>query len=505
MIKKQLKLGVLFSYSLIFFNLVYGIFFIPFLIKKLGTSEVGIYRIISSLISSVLILDLGIGSTVLRYSAKFYAKKDKRGMSNFGAMAIIIAIILSLFLTGIGIYIYIHLEQFYGNSFNYIEMKKAIELFKIFIFILMLSPFEKVLFGIIAGNERYICANGIKVIRISLKLILSILLINIFSSAIVLLLIEVFLLISSTLFYSFYIYKYMNIKIYLYKWDLLLFKESVVYTLLVFIQSLMVQVNGNIDNMVIGYYIGASAVSIYSIGLQFNSLYEQFAMAISNLILPTISRKIQEGITVAELENIIIRIGRLQLIALGGGLGIYYTLGKEFIMLWLGEKFIFAWSVGLFLMIPTTVPLIQNTCLAILRAKNKLQFRTFIMTCMAIINLVITIVGVRLYGPIAACVGTAIGIVMANIIAMNIYYYKILHFNIFKIFKNILSKIWACCIFSIFCIKGINFLFYDNILLWIIKVVIFILIYIITLYKFGLNKDEKEIIFNLLKKEKKWE
>lgn len=57
--------------------------FTPFLISSLGDGEYGVYKIIGSFIGSLAILDLGIGSTVLRFAAKFYASDEKIELGNF--------------------------------------------------------------------------------------------------------------------------------------------------------------------------------------------------------------------------------------------------------------------------------------------------------------------------------------------------------------------------------------------------------------------------------------
>ena len=80
---KELKAGAIFSYLLIIANTLYALIFTPFLISALGDGEYGVYKIIGSLTSSITILDLGIGSTMLRYIAKFRAEKDEKNLSNF--------------------------------------------------------------------------------------------------------------------------------------------------------------------------------------------------------------------------------------------------------------------------------------------------------------------------------------------------------------------------------------------------------------------------------------
>ena len=492
---KEIKKGAVLAYVLIVVNTLYGLFFTPFLILHLGDGEYGVYKIISSFVGSMTVLDLGIGSTMLRYTAKFYAHSDYESLNNFFAMGMIQAAILSAVMLIVSVIMYGFIDSAYGNSLTPGELSKAKQLFVLFTAILVLSTFEKVIFGVISGCEHYAFANFMKLFRIAGKVILSYLILSRIADSAYLLYIEIFLLVFTMIVQILYIGKTAGVKIKYDHWDMKLFKSSLKYTVLMFIQSLAVQFNGNLDNMVIGSIVSAAAVTVYSIGLQLYNMYEQFALAFSDMLLPTVSKQVAEGANNRQLENTVIKIGRLEFTALGAALCGFIIIGKEFITLWLGESYTFAWVVGVILMIPTTVPLIQNVCLSILRAQNKMQFRTWVVCIMALFNLVVTIVGVRFFGPLAACVGTAVGLIGANIIAMNIYYVKIIGLNIFRVFKEILSRTWLCCLIASGALYISDTLIqHSSWLFWIIKVFIFVLVYGITLLAYGFNKSEKEVL-----------
>ena len=496
---KEIRNGAILSYLLIIINTIYGLFFTPFLISSLGSGEYGVYRIIGSLIGSLSILDFGIGTTVIRFIAKFIAEKNKKNLENFCAMSFMQATVLSSMMLVICLVIGVNIDNIYGNSLTAHELSKANTLFSLFVIILVFNTYEKVLFGILSGSERFVFANTIKLIRIILKLVLAILIFIRYADSVVLLLIDIFLLVITMLVQYWYIREKIGINFKYYYWDKELFFTSFKYTLLVFIQSVVVQFNGNLDNMVIGALIGSMAVTIYSIGLQLYNMYEQFALAFSDLMLPSISKQIADGATNNELEDTVIKVGRLEFMALGGALSGYIVLGKEFISLWLGDGYEFSWFVGLVLMIPTTIPLIQNVCLSILRAKNKMFFRTIAVCCMAFINLIITVFGVRYYGPIAACIGTIFGLIGANIIAMNIYYYKILGLNVFRIFRGIFEKTILSCLVAFIALAVINILIHGCWAAFLIKVLAFFIIYFSILYLYGFKDYEREYFNKLLK------
>lgn len=111
MLNKQIKVGMIFSYVLIIFNTLYGLFITPYIIGQLGTSEYGVYKTISSLSASLMVLDLGIGSTVMRFVAKYRAVNDDESIPNFVAMSLIQAVLLSGVIVVIGIAVFLQSNQ----------------------------------------------------------------------------------------------------------------------------------------------------------------------------------------------------------------------------------------------------------------------------------------------------------------------------------------------------------------------------------------------------------
>ena len=497
---KDLKRGAVLSYILIVVNSLYGLLFTPYLISTLGDSEYGIYKIIGSLSSSLAIFDLGIGSTVLRYTAKFYAEKKNRELDNFSAMGLFEATIVSALILLVCAVAFFQIDNVYSMSLSAAELEKAKELFVLFTIVLILSTYEKVFFSMIAGCGRYTVANGLKLARLFSKLIISYLILLRVADSRVLLFVEIGLLIATILIQAAYLRQKQLIRIHLYHWDWPLFASSSKYTMLMFVQSIAVQFNGNLDNMVIGAYDGAKAVAVYSIGLQFFNMYEHFAMAFSDLMLLPISKQIADGAHVRDLENTVIKIGHLEFIMLGGALCGFLAIGREFIQLWLGDGYSFAWIVGLVLMLSTTVSLVQNVCLSIIRAQNKMMFRTIAVSVMAIFNLVFTILGVPRFGPIAACIGTAIGLIGVNIIAMNIYYVKVLKMDIIRVFAGILKRSWVCCLIAIAILILSNQVLSGSWLQWLAKVGIFAAVYAAALYCYGFNSTEKSSVTQTIKK-----
>lgn len=491
MAKNEVKWGAILSYILIALNSIYGLVIMPFVLGAIGESEYGVYKTIGAMTATISVMELGLGGTMQKYIAQYRAQREEKKAYNFSAMCTIQAAIMAIAMVAVGICLFFTLEPVYGNTFTSMEMVRAKQIYVILVCYVILHIFENILFGIIAGYNRFIFSNSVKLLTLLTKILIYLVILPIFKNSIAIvlttLILEFFIITAECVYIKFAL----GHKVKLYTWDRAVFKETFAYTILLFIQSLIIQFNGNIDNMVIGSIIGTSAVTVYSFALQIFNMYEQCSTSVSGVILPSVTNAIYNGAKSADLENMIVKFGRVQWAVLGLALGGFVCLGKEFFMLWLGESFEDCYYLALILMIPVTFPLLVNTCLAILKAKNLLLFRTIALAYSVVVNMIFTIIGTKIWGYYAAAAGTAISTFIGSILSLNIYYHVKLKISMWKIYFRILHKISLCILIPTILCFVINPYFGGSWFSFIIKAVVFILIYGVLMLAFGLNANEK--------------
>ena len=496
----QVKYGAILSYILIAVNSLQGIFMAPYILSQIGEVDYGVYKTIAAFSATIQVMDLGIGTTVMRYTAKFRAENKIEDISNFAAMGLIEAAIMSTIVGVLSIGIYFYLPIFYADSFTSSQISLARSLFLILALNIILVTIENVLNGVITGCNRFIFANGTKLGLLLLRIVANVALLQQWKSAVVLVGITLTCSVITMVLQLFYIRNRLHIRICLYRWEPLLFKESLGYTLLMFAQTIAVQANGNIDNIVISRVISPAAVTVYSFGIQLFNMYESLATAFSGLMLPNISKRIADGADDAQLQQVVTKVGRMQFAVLGAALAGFICLGKEFIALWLNEGFEDVYYLSLIMMIPVTFTLVQNVCLSILRAKNMMKFRTGSLICTTILNLFLTIVGTRLYGYYAAAIGTGLSVVCGSIIAMNIYYHKRIGFKVFKFYFYVFRRLMICVLVPSVFVALIGNLF-DVSWIWLVcKIAVFMIIYVALLWLYGLSSQEKGYLWKGNKK-----
>ena len=150
--------------------------------------------------------------------------------------------------------------------------------------------------------------------------------------------------------------------------------------------------------------------------------------------------------------------------------------------------------MALLVMIPVTVPLIQNTGLNILYAMNKHQFRSVVYLCIAVLNAGLTFWWVEEYGIIGAAMATCIAYVVGNILIINWYYYKKIGIDIPLFWKNILHM---CPVMLVMGTVGwfiLDALHISNWLIFFALAAAYTLIYWVLAYFFMMNDYERAFI-----------
>ena len=113
---------------------------------------------------------------------------------------------------------------------------------------------------------------------------------------------------------------------------------------------------------------------------------------------------------------------------------------------------------------------------------------------MALINLGLSIFLCQKYGAIGSAIGTALSFVLANGVAMNIYYHQKCNIDVLLFWKNIL-KMSRGFILPILC-GGLIVYFVNlySIFNLISCVCIYAFVYGTSMWFFGINKYEKNLI-----------
>lgn len=498
---KEIKIGAILSYVIIFANMIIGVLYTPILTSKLGQSEYGLYSLVTSIISYLTILDFGFGNAIIVYTARYRVNNEKEKQEKLHGMFFLIYTIIGIIAGIIGAVIWLNADNLFANSMSPEEISKAKILLGILNFNLIITFPLSVFSSIITAYEKFVFAKVLNLARIILNPIIMIILLNIGYKSVALVILTTVLNITTLILNFGYCKKKLNIKLKFGKLDFSLLKEIMAYSVWVFLNSIMDKINWALDQFILGIYAGTVAVAVYSVAGNLNQMYVNFSTAISGVLLPRVTEMEERKATDKEFTDVFIKTGRLQYVVMALIISGFVLYGREFInILWVGPEYDQSYFIACILMIPSTVSLIQSVGLNILQAKNKYKFRVMVLMIFAVVNVIVSIILAQIYGGIGAAIGTAISIVLGQIIFMNIFYYKNIKIDIPLFWKNIFKMSIPMVVAIIIAIIIKQVWTINSSLVLILQIVIYSIIYAILVWNKSMNLEEKNMIKKLIKR-----
>uniref|UniRef100_UPI0037BF62DD hypothetical protein n=1 Tax=Flavobacterium sp. TaxID=239 RepID=UPI0037BF62DD len=103
------------------------------------------------------------------------------------------------------------------------------------------------------------------------------------------------------------------------------------------------------------------------------------------------------------------------------------------------------------------------------------------------------------FGAVGLIVGSTSGWILSQVI-MNFYYHKVLKLEISRFFAELFHQIGLTFILALALGFALNFLPGSGWLNLVLKISVFVLIFSVLMFKFGMNQSEKAAIKSVLPK-----
>lgn len=496
---KQRQVGIALTYIQMALSILVSIICTPIILNKLGQSEYGLYNLTSSIISYLSLLTLGFGASYIRFYSRYKAEKDEDGEQRLNGLYMIVFLIMGLIALVGGILLSLNTNILFNETYSDKDLHTAKILMLLLTFNMAISFPMSVYTAIISSQERFIFQKIVNIGKTVISPVISVLVIFFGYGSIGMVVVTTIITLAIDFINIFYCHKKLKTKFKFGKIDGKLLKEIAIFSLFIAINQLIDQLNIETDKVILGKIMNASAVAIYAIAATIKSMYVNFSTAVNSVFAPKIHKIINTSGEDSDnkLTDLFIKIGRVQYFILMLIMTGFIFFGKYFISIWAGKGYELAYYLALILMIPSTVPLIQNIAIEIQRAKNKHQFRSLVYLLVAVINVVVSIILCKAYGIVGVTIGTAFANIVGCIIIINIYYHKKLGINIIKFWKSIARASLGLVIPVSMGILLMKFIRFSNILIYLSFILLYSVIYLFSIYFLGMNLDEKKLVKGL--------
>ena len=499
-IANQRKAAIALTYATQFIKILSALLYTPMMIRALGQSEYGTYQLVNSVVAYLSLFSLGFGSAYTRFYMRYVVKDDKQGIAKLNGMFLLIFTIIALIAGVCGCWMVYNIHGLLGKGITASEYEIAAVLMKFMVFNLVLSFFSSVFDCIITACEQFVLQKIVSLFQTLLNPLITLPLLLMGTGSVGMVAVSTGLSIAKFIITVAFCMKKLRVKFSFKGLHVQVLKEIWGFTFFIFLNQVIDQITWNLDKFLLGRMSGTISVAVYGVAGQLNSMYLEFSAAISGPFAPKINRIVADNDDDRELSRLFIKVGRIQALLLFLIISGYIFFGKAFIVLWGGGEYEMAYYVGLYLMIPVTVALIQNLGIEIQRAKNRHKIRSAVYFAIAIGNVLVSIPLIRAYGAVGAAVGTAISFIPGSIFFMNIYYYRVLRLDIPGFWRQMGRIIVAVLPAFVLGIALWLFIDIENWMELLLLILIYSALYCVCVYLWGMNQEEKSLVCAMLRK-----
>ena len=433
--KITLATSVIANWAFFIITILVAFIVSPIMVNKLGDEVYGVWVLMVSIGGYFTVLDFGINTALVRFLSKYTAVKEYDKAAQMYSSAFLFFSIAGAFV----VVLIAILGLFFKDFFN-VELFDKRYLYLVFIIVgvdLAINLIFGVLSGSLRGMQNFLELNIILIVTTVIK---NVILVSLLLNGYSLLSLAILQAATSVMQYlAQYIfikkkYKFLRFKISLINKPT--FKQMFDYSIYSFLIAIALKVLFYTDSIVIGSMVSLQGVTFYAIPAMIVENLEKFIWAIIAVLIPIISSR--EAVGKVEENAQIYLIGtKYTLLLCAPVIAVLLIIGDDFIGLWMGESYAEpSGQVLSILLVAYIFSLSQLIAQGILKGISKHKALAYILCIQAVFNLGMSILLAPAYGIVGVAVGTAIPLLVANVLIIPYYTCNELNVNYVKYITN---------------------------------------------------------------------
>lgn len=496
------KKGVLLSYILMIMEVLSTLLLTPFIIRSLGGAEYGVYKLSASIVSYLMLLDLGVGNAVTRYVAKYRANNNEEECRKFLGVTVVFYSAIAVICLLLGFVLIAIFPTTFATGLTPDEISLGQTLLFVTVLNAALTMGTAQYQSIIIAYERFDVSRGSSIVQIIVRVALTILVLNLGMGSVGIVWVTFFLTLVFRLYLVFFVTKKLKLRPQYRGIKISFIKEITVYSSMILLQMIATQINACADSVLLGIIVPASSVLIatYGVGQLIIQYYQSIGSAVNGVLMPGVVKMVEKGATPKILCDEMVRIGRWIFMLIGGIWCCFLVFGQQFINLWAGEEYGQAYIVAIMLMTAHMFILTEAIGTQILWAKGEHKEQSILKISIVVLNVGLTILLINWQPLYGATLGTFISLMLGDVFVMNLVFKRKLKISLLSYYKGLFKGILPSMIISIaagllFMLIGLGG--------WIgffVNVAVMVAVYFGMLMLFGMNKYEKGTLSGILKK-----
>jgi O-antigen/teichoic acid export membrane protein len=472
---------VLFNWFGTIANMAVGFFLSPFILHRLGDVAVGVWMMAISAVAYLSLLDLGMQSSVLRFVSKGHTQKNHQGASEALSAALWVRLQISALalMLSIGLAIvFPHVVKVPAELAS--EARKAVLLIGLTTAITMSVG---VVGGVLSALNRYDLQNYVGLAQTAVRVIGVVAVLRTGHGIVAIAVCELLAAVVGNLLLVLvarHLYPELRMQLRRPKTETL--RRIWTYSSYAFLTTIAVRLVYQTDNLVVGAFVSAAAVTPYAYANSLCRYADQVVGAMSATFVPAASTYEAAGDTVSLLR--LYKNGTRATLAISLPILITFILrGPTFIGLWMGPQY--SHSSGTVLIILSAGFLFSfanRTASSIAFGIEKHKTGAIWAIGEGVANLALSITLVHYYGIYGVAIGTMVPSLFVQLVLWPGYICKLVGLSYFEVVWKVWAPVYLSSVPFAIATYAVNLLFpASNLLVFFLQVLALMPIFLITI------------------------
>jgi O-antigen/teichoic acid export membrane protein len=406
--------GTATRYCLLALNIGIGLFLMPFTVAHLGKAQYGLWMLVASITYYFSLLDLGYDSGLVRHIIEADTRGDVAGVNRIVSTFVCVYAVLGAIACAMtAALIIVAIPRFPHLSFSDVRTAQAILLI---LGLRIAIGLPMTVFGAVTtARQGFVLNNCVAMAIVVLNAAITYAVLTCGGGLVTLVLCTTLLSGAGYVAYAWtarHVFPELTIRTSYF--SRALWREVTTFSLYLFVIDIASQVTFNLDNVVIGAFLGTSAVAVYAIAVRLSDYQRRLCDQFSGMLFP-VAVSLAAGGRPDRLRSALIDGTRVALLLVVGVTICLVAFSRPLIVHWMGPDFADSVPSFLVLAVVGVVMVGQASQSSVLLASGRHRLVAAIWTCEAIANIVLSLLLVRRFGSLGVALGTAVPIVIGHV------------------------------------------------------------------------------------------
>lgn len=391
---------------------VLGVLILPFNVSHLGQSAYGLWMLTASITAYFSVLDLGYGGALVKYVAHYRARKDAQALNEILSTAFWVFATFGLITYFLAIGLAASLGSLFRITPDQVEVGRKVLL------ITSLNVAAGTAFGVygsvINGFQRYDLNNIVGTISSAATAAVNVLVLSLGYDLVALVTATTLVRLLTYLVYranAYRVFPALSIRPSLFR--LARLRELTMFSVYMLIIDWANKVNYSVDALVVGMFLGTTAVAIWAVGQRVAELTQRLSNQLNEVLFPTIV-DCDSAERVAHLQAIFVQGTRLSLATVVPLAGTLAMVAQPLVHAWVGPTFAGSAIVLQLLSIAVIVRVAGGTATTLLKAAGRHKLVAAASAVSAVCNPILSVAMVSRFGLPGVAVAAFVPLVIVS-------------------------------------------------------------------------------------------